>query len=101
MRPNATDRYLVQFKPWGVNQPFETDSPFRDGELEAAKLYVDRTVTALTDKVKAGRVWDCDTEQIVYGPVEAKELDLGFEHSRDNKTCQPGLFETDPFETDW
>jgi hypothetical protein len=96
-RPNATDRYLVQFKAWGINQYYATDCAFRDGQLDAAKCYVDASVARR--HAQAGRIHDCDApadqDPIIYGPIEAAELPLGEELSLNNVTCQPGLFPAD------
>lgn len=102
MRLNENDRYLAQFQEWGRGQPFVTDCAFRDDELEKAQTYVDAIVTTPKISVKAGRIFDCDAnvdageDPIVY-VAGVYELDLGQDLSRNNRTCQPGLFDT----VDW
>jgi hypothetical protein len=64
-RPNATDRYLVQFRKIGKLH-FKTDCAFRDGQLDAARGYVIRVLSTLCASVAAGRVLDADTDTVVY-----------------------------------
>ena len=64
-RPNATDRYLVQFRKVG-KLDFRTDCAFRDGQLDAAQGYVIRVLSTLCATVAAGRVLDADTDTVVY-----------------------------------
>jgi len=65
MRPNETDRYLVQFRSLGKTC-FVTDCAFRDGQGELAELYVQRVIECKAAGVAAGRVFDCDTDAVVF-----------------------------------
>jgi len=65
MRPNETDRYLVQFRSLGKTY-FVTDCAFRDGQGDVAELYVRRVMECGAAGVAAGRVFDCDTDVVVF-----------------------------------
>lgn len=59
MRPNETDRYLVQFCRIGTDD-WTDDCPFRDGQLDTAKSYLERVIA--TQPHLIGRIYDYDDD---------------------------------------